>query len=127
MKQIIIFLAALVLFASCEKLEGGIQKGTYSASVTAIGMLNIELLSDEKCIIYFTDGPESSGYYHVDGDQISIIGHVYTTDDWGARKFDSFRFSSDKPGTIYSKTSFGIEAESLLKDKMYYCSFTKRN
>lgn len=125
MKKILLLIASILLFAtSCEKL--GIEKGKYSASVTGNGMLNIELLSDEKCILYFTGGPETSGYYHIDGDQITIIGHANTTESISDRDYESYRFSSDNPGTIYSETSFGIYVESLLEEETHYLSFTKR-
>ncbi len=128
MKKFFLLFAAIVLLCcSCGKLGKGIEKGTYSASVTGLGMLNMEIISDSDCILYFTGGPESSGYYHIDGEEIKIIGHVYTTDNWGSSKWDCLRFSSDNPGKVYSSTSFGVDGESQKKDKMLYCSFKKRN
>ena len=125
MKKILILLASILILAnSCEK--AGIEKGIYSASVTGAGMLNIELLSDEKCILYFSGGPEKSGYYHVNGDQITIIGYADTAESIFDRDYESYKFSSDNPGTIYSKTSFGIYAESILEEDTHYLSFSKR-
>lgn len=125
MKKILILLASILILAnSCEK--AGIEKGTYSASVTGAGMLNIELLSDDNCILYFTGGPERSGYYHINGDQIIIIGYANTTESIFDRDYESYRFSDDNPGTIYSETSFGIYAENISEDETHYLSFTKR-
>ena len=84
MKKFLLLIVSIVMLtSSCEKLNGGAQQSKYSASYTAMGMLNVELLSGEKCVLYFTGDPENSGYYHTKGDGISIIGSVYTTDNWG--------------------------------------------
>ena len=106
---------------SCKKQEDiELEQGIYVASVSVGEMLNIELLSDEKCILYFTDGPERIGEYHLNGDKITIIGSVTTTDGI------SLIFSSINPGTIYSKTSFAVSAKSVRTGEEIRCSFVKR-
>ena len=121
MRKIVFALITVLALCSCKKQEGlELEQGTYVASVSVGEMLNIELLSDEKCILYFTGGPERIGEYHLNGDKIAIIGSATTTDGM------SLIFSFSNPGTIYSKTSFAVSARSARTGGKIHCSFVKR-
>ncbi len=122
MKKILVFaiiISALVCGVSCEKVE----KGTYVADVTFVGMLNAELLPNGRCLLYFTGGSEEIGSYDVEGDKITISAIVHTPKDKHGF-YDYFVFEYDEPGKIYDKDSFGIWAK--MNGKRYYCSFHKR-
>lgn len=117
MKKLLFILAFAALVCGCSKDK--LSKGTYFAS-TPKGNVYVELKSGDDCILYFKDGEESSGYYDVEGSEITIIGFVQGKD------FFSYRFSTENPGTITGKNSFRIKAEAIGYGSDTMCNFEKR-
>lgn len=104
----------------CSKEK--ISQGLYSCSAEGT-TLYIELLAGEDCILYFQGGRESSGFYHIKGDEITIIGHATLEKKYS---YVSYHFSYETPGKILSKDKFSITAEELGNDETHYCSFVRR-
>ena len=118
----LLYLLILLLAISCSK-EPKINQGTYSCSVAG-ETLYIELLSGEDCVLYFKGQKESTGYYHINGEEITIIGHA-----WLEKRYsiDIYSFGPDNRGTIYSSDKFGITADVNYGEDSKYCSFVRRN
>ena len=114
-------IAAIALFLTgCSKLPGG----TYCATLDG-HVLNVELLADDNCIMYFTDyGKEYSGFYHIDGDEIHLIVTV-NYGGYGDSHFRSYDFRSDGVGKI-TGGGFSVPCHESMKDKDFTCYFTRR-
>lgn len=123
---IVVLLISLLSFASCKKEYGGLQLGTYSGS-TVDGMVNVELLTDDHCVLYITGGPEKSGYWHVREDgSIYLSGTVYTSERITSSKYHLLSFSAYDQGKILSNTSFTVHYERDYDDEQHPLTLTRR-
>jgi len=120
MKRIVLLALAALCLCGCTKLP----RGAYFASVDG-HVLNVELLADDNCILYFADyGTEFSGFYHVDGDEVCIIATV-KYGDYGDAHFRSYDFRSGGVGKI-AKDGFSVPCHESMKDEDFTCYFSRR-
>jgi hypothetical protein len=122
MKKILLLAVFLAAIVACQKPNGGLELGIYSADTT-YGILNAELLSGGSAIFYFTGGQEDGGYWHVlSNGSIVLIGSVKTKDGR-----HTCRMSSDFEGTIKSSTHFYVDCLwDYSNTKEGFLSFNKR-
>ena len=121
MKKILLIIAAILCLSACTKEP--VLQGVYSCTMSE-GTLNVELLANEKCILYFNGGKESTGFWHTyENDEISIIGSV-EYGDISSYKYRYYRFGDH--GKIINDTEFSVPAKEIMKDKDVTCRFIKR-
>ena len=123
MKRFLIFAIALTALLSCQKQNGGLELGTYTASTTH-GVFNAELLSGGELICHFSGGEEKGGSWYVRDGGISLTGYFKTPD----RKHE-LHFDYDIVGTIKNSSEFSVPAfwDYGEKEKKTYVSFSRRN
>lgn len=124
MRKILLIAIAMVCLAGCSKEK--VMQGRYTAS-TSIGTINIELLAGGNCVASLDGGPESTGFYKIKGDEISISGCMIDNGkDFFSRNHKCYLFNGNNPGKIYDKYSFGIDVKNAYGDDKVFCSFVKR-
>ena len=123
---IVVLLISLISFVSCKKEYGGLQLGTYCGS-TVDGMVNIELLTDDHCVLYITGGPEKSGYWRVREDgSIYLSGTIYTSERITSSNYHLLSFSAYDQGKILSNTSFIVHYERDYDKGQHPLTLTRR-
>ncbi len=101
MKRLIIVLATLFLALSCQKST--LSKGLYFTD-TSDGIIYIELLRGDDCLVFFQGQEKDNGYYKIAKGEINLMGQAKTTSN--GRSISWWFGGSLGPGKINGNTFY---------------------
>ena len=119
MKKFVAVVLVAICVAGCSKPK----MGTYFTTLDG-DVLNVELLSGDNCILYFSGGEEVAGSWRTDDGEIWLVATIRKGDlgEFGYRRYE---FSRDGKGEI-RKNGFVVSCEEAVKDKHHTLSFARR-
>ncbi len=114
MKRLFFVIASLILAISCQK--DNLSKGLYFTD-TNDGIIYVELLGGNDCLIFFQGQQKDNGYYNITKGEINLMGQAKTTIN--GRSISWWFGGSLGPGKITGNT-FYIQGQRVSGTSIEY-------